>query len=177
LLEEPEKKRFPFVVALSLVAFAAGCDDSPTDPSPDAPTFTMALTTANEVPPITGAEAGGSGTATIRLNITRNASNAITAATVDFSVSLAGFPASTVIISAHIHEAAAGATGPVRVNTGLASGDVTLVNGIGSFNKNANVTDVAVIQRILDNPSAFYFNVHSSANPGGVIRSQLIRTN
>ena len=171
-------KRFPFVVALSLVAFAAGCDDSPTDPSPDAPTFTMALSAANEVPPITGAEAGGSGTVTIRMNITRNASNAITAATVDFNVSLAGFPASTVITIAHIHEAAAGATGGIRVNTGLASGDVTLVNGIGGFSKpGVNATDLAAIQRILDNPSGFYFNVHSSANPGGVVRAQLVRTN
>jgi hypothetical protein len=170
-------KRFAIVTALGLLAIAAGCEDSPTNPSDSAPTFTMALTSANEVPAITGAEAGASGTATIRLNLTRNASNVITAATVDFNVSLAGFPASTVITAAHIHEAAAGVTGSVRVNTGLASGDVALVNGIGTFNKTAvNVTDLTIIDRILANPSAFYFNVHSTANPGGVIRAQLVRT-
>ena len=170
-------KRFAFVVALGLFTIVAACDDSPTNPSSDIPTFTMALTTANEVPPITGAEATGSGTAVITLNITRNAANAITAATVNFSVSLAGFPASTNITIAHIHEAAAGVTGPIRVNTGLASGDVTLVNGVGGFVKRGiNVTDLTIIDRILANPSAFYFNVHSTANPGGVIRAQLVRT-
>lgn len=170
-------KRFAFVVALSLLTIVAACDDSPTNPSNNVPTFTMTLTTANEVPPITGVEASGSGNVTIRLNITRDAANTITAATVDFAVTMTGFPATTAINVAHIHEGAAGATGPIRVNTGLAAGEVTLVGGAGSFTKNAvNVTDLSVIQRILDNPSAFYFNVHSTLNPGGVIRAQLVRT-
>jgi hypothetical protein len=170
-------KRFAFAAALSLLTIVAACNDSPTNPSGTVPTFTMALTTANEVPPITGAEAGASGNVTIKLNITRDAANTITAATVDFAVTLAGFPASTAITIAHIHEAPAGVTGPIRVNTGLAQGDVTLVGGAGSFTKNAvNVTDLTIIQRILDNPSAFYFNVHSAANTGGVIRAQLVRT-
>ena len=171
-------KRFALAVALCLpLAVAAGCDDSPTNPSDDTPTFTMALTPANEVPPVTGPEATGSGNVTIKMNITRNASNVITAATVDFNVTMTGFPASTNITIAHIHEAAAGANGPIVVNTGIASGQVTLTNGAGSFTRNAiNATDLAAIQRILDNPSAFYFNVHSTANPGGVIRAQLVRT-
>lgn len=170
-------KRFVFAAVLCLTTIVAACDDSPTNPSDTAPTFTMALTTANEVPPITGVEAGASGSVTITLNITRDAANTITAATVDFSVTLTGFPASTSITIAHIHEAAAGVTGPIRVNTGLAQGDVTLAGGAGSFTKNAvNVTDLTIIQRILDNPAAFYFNVHSAANTGGVIRAQLVRT-
>ena len=170
-------KRFPFVAALCLLTIvSAGCDDSPTDPSATVPTFSMALTTANEVPPITGVEAGASGNATIKLNITRDSANTITAATVDFAVTMTGFPASTTITIAHIHEAASGVTGPIRVNTGLNS-DVSLVNGAGSFTRNGvNVTDLSIIQRILDNPSAFYFNVHSAANGGGVIRAQLVRT-
>src|SRR5688572_17593485 len=157
-------KRYAFVVALCLLAIVAACDDdSPTNPSGNVPTFVMALTTANEVPPISNAEAGASGNVTIRLNITRNASNVITAATVDFAVTLAGFPATTNITIAHIHEAAAGAIGPIVVNTGLASGEVTLVGGSGSFTKNGvNATDLAAIQRMLDTPSAFYFNVHST---------------
>src|SRR5688572_11875781 len=169
-------KRLSFVVALSLFTIVAACDDSPTNPSNNVPTFTMALTPANEVPPVTGMEAGASGNVTIRLNITRDNANTITAATVDFAVTLTGFPTTTTITAAHIHEAAAGANGPIRVNTGVAS-DVPLVGGAGSFTRNAvNVTDLTIIQRILDNPSAFYFNVHSVANPGGVIRAQLIRT-
>lgn len=169
-------KRLSFVVALCFITIVAACDDSPTNPSNTVPTFTMALTTANEVPPVTGTEAGASGNVTIRLNITRDNANTITAATVDFVCTLTGFPATTTITAAHIHEAAVGVNGPVRVNTGVAS-DVPLSGGAGSFTKNAvNVTDLTIIQRILDNPSAFYFNVHSAANPGGVIRAQLIRT-
>src|SRR5688500_12114805 len=169
-------KRLSFAVALFLITIVVACDDSPTNPSSTVPTFTMALTTANEVPPITGTEAGASGNVTIRLNITRDAANTITAATVDFVCTLTGFPTTTTITAAHIHEAAAGVNGPVRVNTGVAS-DVPLAGGAGSFTKNAvNVTDLSIIQRILDNPSAFYFNVHSALNPGGVIRAQLVRT-
>ena len=170
-------KRFAFVVALCLLTIVAGCDDSPTNPSANAPTFTMALTTANEVPPISNAEAGASGNVTIKLNLTRDSANTITAATVDFAVTLSAFPSTTNITIAHIHEAAAGVTGPIVVNTGLTSGEVNLVGGAGSFTKNGvNATDLAAIQRILNNPSAFYFNVHSTLNPGGVIRAQLVRT-
>ena len=170
-------KRLPFVLALCLFTVVAACDDSPTNPSTTVPTFTFPLTTANEVPPISNAEAGASGNVTIKLNLTRNASNTITAATVDFAVTLTGFPASTNITIAHIHENVAGVTGPIVVNTGLSSGEVTLVNGAGSFTKNGvNVTDLTIIDRILANPSGFYFNVHSTANPGGVVRAQLVRT-
>jgi CHRD domain len=171
-------KRLSFVVALCLVTIVAGCNSkSPTAPTPTVPTFTFPLTTSNEVPAISNAESTGSGSVTIKLNVTRDAANTITAATVDFTVTLTGFPATTAITVAHIHEAAAGVNGPVRVNTGLAAGEVTLVGGAGGFTKNAvNVTDLTIIQRILDSPSAFYFNVHSTLNPGGVVRAQLVRT-
>ena len=170
-------KRLAFVAALCLFTIAAACEDSPNNPSSTVPTFTFALSSANEVPPIANAEAGASGNVTIKLNLTRNTANTITAATVDFAVTLTGFPASTNITIAHIHENVAGVTGPIVVNTGLSSGEVTLVNGAGSFTKNGvNVTDLTIIDRILANPSAFYFNVHSTANPGGVIRAQLVRT-
>jgi hypothetical protein len=169
-------KRSTFAAALCLLSVVAACDDSPNNPSGNVPTFVMALTPGNEVPAVTGVEATGSGNVTIRLNITRDNANTITAATVDFTTTLTGFPASTTITAAHIHEAAAGVNGPVRVNTGVAS-DVPLVGGAGSFTKNAvNVTDLTIIQRMLDNPSAFYFNVHSAANAGGVVRAQLVRT-
>lgn len=170
--------RLSVSLVLGLALVGAGCKDSPTEPPPPAiPTFTFGLTSANEVPPVSNSEAGASGTVTIRLNITRDAAGAITAATVDFQCSLSGFPATTNITAAHIHEAPAGSNAGVRVNTGLASGEVALVGGSGTFTKNAvNVTDVAIIQRILDNPSGFYFNVHSTANGGGVVRGQLVRT-
>ena len=51
-----------------------------------------------------------------------------------------------------------------------------LTNGSGSFTvAGINVTaDVA--SAMLANPSGYYFNVHSTANPGGVARGTLTRT-
>jgi hypothetical protein len=34
---------------------------------------------------------------------------------------------------------------------------------------------VAVFNAIINNPSGFYFNVHSTLNPGGVARGQLVK--
>ena len=155
------------VVALAVVA--AGCSKSSTSPSttPTKPTFTAALSTANEVPPITNAEAGGRGDATITIDQT--------ALSVTFVVNLNGFPAGTPINIAHIHEAPAGTNGSVRVATTLAAGQVTLTNGSGSFTSVATGQDAALLQAIINNPAGYYFNAHSTLNPGGVVRGQLVR--
>jgi hypothetical protein len=158
-----------FALALTVALFAAACSgssSSPTTSSPTKPTFTAELKTSNEVPAITGAEASGSGTASITFDQTAN--------TVTFVVNLSGFPAGTPINIAHIHTGAAGVSGAVLVTTTLAAGEVTLANGSGSFSKTAPVTaDVA--QGIINNPAGFYFNVHSTLNPGGVARGQLVK--
>src|SRR5262245_32120431 len=69
--KENQMKRLSlFVVALAFVA--AGCSKSSTAASntPTKPTFTAALSTQNEVPPITNAESGGRGDATITIDQT-----------------------------------------------------------------------------------------------------------
>jgi hypothetical protein len=38
-----------------------------------------------------------------------------------------------------------------------------------------STVDPAVAQNIINNPSAFYFNIHSTLNPGGVARGQLVK--
>src|SRR5688572_16694414 len=90
-----------------LLALAAGCDDSPIEPSPDStPTFTAALDPANEVPPVMTVESTCAGNVTIRItNLTRNSSQVITGARVDFSGNMANCPANTLINLGHIHEA------------------------------------------------------------------------
>ena len=171
--------KFLALAAVSLVALmGAACgddDDNGPTPLPTRITFTSVLSPANEVPAITGAEATGSGNATIAFNLTRDSAQAITAATADFSVTLAGFPATTAINAAHIHTGVAGATSGVLVDTGLTAGIVTLTNGAGSFTQNGRALQADVAQNIINNPAGFYFNVHSSANPGGVVRGQLVR--
>jgi len=177
-------KRVSFV-ALAILVTAVACSKKSTEngggggggttPTPvvttSTQTFTVPLVAAAEVPAIAGAEANASGTATIKFNLTKT-DNALTGATVDFSVNVAGVTSNVTL--AHIHTGAVGSNGGIVVNTGVASGDVPLAGGTGSFTKNgiSNFT-VDVANSILNNPSAFYFNVHTSSNPGGVMRGQL----
>lgn len=170
-------KGLPVLAAFAL--FAAACGSSSTSPStssPTKPTFTAALSPANEVPPITGPEATGSGTATITFDTTTNASGQITAATVTFVVNVSGFPANTPLNIAHIHTGAAGVAGAVLVNTGLTAGNnSTNAAGSGTFTVAGISVTADVASAIIANPGGYYFNVHSAANPGGVARGQLSR--
>jgi hypothetical protein len=172
-------KRFPSlaIVAFAFSVLASACgSDSPAAPTtPTNPTFTATLSPSNEVPAIVGAEAAGSGTATVTIVTNKDAAGNITSATATFVVNLQGFPAGTPINIAHIHQAAAGVNGSVVVNSGLTAGQNVLTTGSGSFTAAGLVVDPALAQNILNNPAGFYFNVHSTLNPGGVARGQLVR--
>jgi CHRD domain-containing protein len=163
------------VLAIALSLLAAGCSsDHTTAPSAVNPSFTATLSPANEVPPIANAESVGRGTVTVTFNPTYNAGN-ITAATATFVVNLTGFPANTPINAAHIHPGAAGVNGGVLVSTGLAAGQLVLANGSGTYTSPAVTVIPEVAQQIIRTPEAYYFNVHSTINPGGVARGQLQR--
>jgi hypothetical protein len=171
-------KRTVILLAMTVGLAACGDDDPPTGPSNTGPIiFTAQLSAANEVPPITNAESGGRGTATITFNVPRDpATGAVTGGgTVNFSVQLNGFPAGSRAQAAHIHPGAAGVNGTVLVNTGLSPATaITLNDGTGSLTFN----DVAINQTdataIFANPAGFYFNVHSPVNPSGAVRGQLV---
>src|SRR5688572_31517409 len=164
-------------LAMALFALAAGLAVAADYPQAAAQaenlSFTATLSPANEVPAITNAESKGSGEVTIVLHLTRDASKAISAATADFKGSLKGFPADTAITAAHIHRGAAGANGPPVVNPMFKAGEITLSGGAGTFSKMGVTVTPAVAQEIIGGPAGFYFNVHSSANSGGVARGQL----
>jgi hypothetical protein len=167
------------VMTIALALLATGCgSDSPSSPSsPNRLTFTAALSGNNEVPPIQGTEAGGSGNATITIDVTRDGSGNVTAATASFVVNISGLPANTPINLSHIHQAPAGTNGAVVVNTGLsAAAPVLLASGSGSFERSGiTVTPVDIATQIIANPAGFYFNSHSQLNGGGVVRGQLVR--
>jgi hypothetical protein len=166
-------------ILMAVLALAAGCDDdSPTQPSNSGPiVFVAQLSAANEVPPVTGAEAGGRGTATITFNVPRDSTGAITGGgTVTFGIQLNSFPANTAVILAHIHPGAAGVNGGVLVNTGLSqaaplllsSGSATVAITVDISQENATNITAA--------PANFYFNVHTPANSNpGAARGQLVR--
>jgi len=164
-------------LALAACVAAAGCgSDSPTTPSqPNTINFTATLSPANEVPAISNAEQSGRGTAAIKFNLTRDNAGAIQSGTVTFHYDLTGFPAGTTINLSHIHTGASGVAGPILIGTGqTAATALGLPNGAGSYEITAT-SDAATLQLIIDNPANFYFNVHSSLNPGGVARGQLVK--
>ncbi len=169
-------------LALVLIVLAAGCENS-SNPSPTPtptptpnPVFVSTLLAANEVPPITNAEQTASGTVRIELIVTRDAANAISTATANFTITLAGFPAGSSVNIAHIHQAPAGQNAGIAVNTGLSAGEVILAaNGTGGFTKNGVNVTPSIAQALLDAPAGFYFNVHTTLNPNGAIRGQLAR--
>lgn len=173
------------LILLTAIALAACDDDSPTAPSdPNVVVFTAQLSAANEVPAVTGAEANARGDARMTFNLTRDGSNNITAATVDFVVNLNSFPNGATWRLAHIHEGASGIAGPIRVDTGLTVATaISLPTGSISNHRfdarpvvnSAGQPDPVLINAIISNPAGFYFNVHSTANPGGAVRGQLVR--
>jgi hypothetical protein len=135
--------------------------------------FTVQLSPANENPPITNAESTGKGTAVITIHTDTN--------TVDFSISMDGFPPNTNVILAHIHPGATGTNGPAQIGvTGLsATTPLLLTSGKGTFTAMAvpaagdATTAASRITSILAAPQTYYFNVHTSVNGGGVMRGQL----
>ena len=163
------------LVGLSI--FAVGCgDSSPIDPSQGTTTtstFTIPLSSANEVPAITNADASGSGTAIIALTVTKDNGGNITSATANVQITVTGFPAGTRVTDAHIHGASAGSNGSVLVNAGLGSGELTITNGGGSITKNGINVPADRAAAILNNRAGHYFNVHTALNPDGAIRGQL----
>ena len=165
------------LVVLGLCALAGGCSDSspigPSDGTRATTTFTVPLSPANEVPAITNADASASGTATIALIVTRDASGNITSASANFQIAVAGFPAGTTVTDAHVHSAPSGANGGVSINTTLASGELTITNGSGSITKNGINVPADRAAAILGNPAGHYFNVHTALNPDGAVRGQL----
>ena len=131
--------------------------------------LTANLSGANE-PPIPGILTGAFGSATITVNLT--------ARTVTYAVTVFNLPSG--VTASHIHVGAVGIAGPVVVNFAPA------VTSSNDFSFSGTVQDTAFVlrpdqgirsaddmfQAILGGNS--YVNVHSSANPGGEIRGQLI---
>jgi len=157
---------------LAIAGAGCGSSSNPTSPS-TLKIFTVQLSPANEVPPITNAESVGKGTAVITIHTDTN--------TVDFSISMNSFPANTNVILAHIHPGAAGVNGGALIGvTGLSAGTpLLLTSGNGTYTATAvaaatdATTAASRIQSILAAPQNFYFNVHTTVNGGGVMRGQL----
>jgi hypothetical protein len=163
-------KRLALAAAVTILAFgAASCGSSSSNPNTpsDITIFTVQLSALNENPAITNAEATARGTAVITINKATQK--------VDFNVSLNSFPAGSAVNIAHIHGPATPSTNAgIVVSTTLSAGTVVLTNGSGTFSfQQTDPINATIIPQILANPGAFYFNVHTTLNPGGAIRGML----
>jgi len=159
-------------------ATCGGGNNNPAGPSNTGPiVFTAQLSAANEVPPVTNAESGARGSATVTMNVPRDSSGVPTdGGTINISVQLNGFPANTPVILGHIHTGAAGQNGGPIVNTNLSPATALLLSD-GTVN--TTFTSLAVsaanAQAIYSNPAGHYVNFHTQLNPGGAVRGQLVR--
>jgi hypothetical protein len=167
------------VVALLPIVVACG-DDEPADPA-TATNFTATLTGANEVPAVTTT---ASGTATLE----------VSGSQIIYTITATNLQNAVL---GHIHLAAAGANGSVRLNlcgTGAPEPACTSTSGTtGVVAAGTNGTTVGAppitFAELLAamRTSGAYVNVHTSAagctpgapgcNPGGEIRGQIVAAN
>ena len=171
-------KRFACVAVVTLF-MAAGCDDSPTNPSdPNVVVLTSSLLSSNEVPPISNEDATARGSVRVTFSVNRDAGNNVTGGTATFFISMTGFPEGTTLTGAHIHPGAAGVNGGVILSTGLSTANSAgaIVNGGGNLTFTVPV-NATVLNQILNSPENHYFNVHTTRNLPGAIRGQLAREN
>ena len=162
--------------AATAVAVATTAAPTPT-PAPTVQNqfvFTADLSPANVVPPITDAEASGSGTATVTIFTAKDTTGKIIGSNAKLEVTLKGFPATTVIVGLLAHTGAAGVNGGGIINSGItADTSVALTGGAGSITKdNLTITPENAIA-LIANPAAFYVLAHSQVHAAGVARGQL----
>lgn len=153
---------------------AASVAPAPTQ-TPTVYSYVADLKSSNEVPPIADAESSCIGQAKITLSVlTDPAYYNVTSGSAAFDVSLTGCPATTQIVLAHIHAGKATENGPVKVDTGLVPTQ-PITFGTGASIKKLDVpVDPTVADDLIANPGTYYFNVHTIAHGGGVVRGQLV---
>ena len=137
------------LLALALVAFGVAAI-AQQDPHGGRPLSTT-LSGAAEVPG--PGDTDGSGTATITLNHGQGQ--------VCFELTVSNIAPAT---AAHIHEGAADKAGPVVVG---------LTAPTEGTSKDCVSLDKEKIKAIMQNPSAYYINVHNADFPDGAVRGQL----
>ena len=119
-------------------------------------------------------KSGGQGHATITFNVTRDAAGAITAGTVDVVATFTGFPQRNgPHPGPHSHRR----LDCVRRRGGChgscgGRGHVPQRHRLLREKRLSNHSPVDTANQIIANPAAFYFNVHTATNPGGVVRGQ-----
>lgn len=135
------------------------------------------MSPANEVPPVSGLDATGSGS--IFILAKRDAQGVIERGLVFFEASYR-FPSAVTLTGMHIHPGAAGVNGSVAISSGLSSSNSDAQNVTqGTIQRDVEVTSGAALDALrglFSNPSAYYLNLHTTANTGGAMRGQVQAT-
>lgn len=139
--------------------------------------FRAVMLPSNEVPAV---DINASGGALIVAHVMRNAAGEVASGSVDFIISY-NMPGAASFTGLHIHRGVRGENGPVVINTGIggAAGNVDDATGRAGMRRQAqapptNAAALSALRDMLDNPAGFYVNLHTTVNPGGVIRGQLM---
>jgi hypothetical protein len=138
--------------------------------------FRPLMSSLQEVPAITPVAQGA---ALVEVNVNRDPqTGAIISGTVTFDVDYS-FPSAVTITGLHIHNGATGVNGPVVIDTGTNSTSTAVTNAtrgnifrIVEINS-SNTNGIAALNGLFADPTQFYVNMHTTANPGGAIRGQL----
>ncbi|MFN7921274.1 MAG: CHRD domain-containing protein [Bryobacteraceae bacterium] len=140
----------------------------------DASTFTVRPSPNNEVPSVTGLDA--SAIADVRLHTLRGEDGAVRAGLVVFDADYR-FPGDVEFTGMHVHDGPATDNGPVRLDSGLSSArSVKSATGFGNIWLASIVSTpegLATMNSVLSSPELHYFNIHTTANPGGALRTQM----
>src|SRR5262249_6317730 len=107
----------------------------------------------------------------LTMQLSRTASGEITGGTVNFLLKFK-FPGDVTITGYPLREGNVTTNGPMVINADESS---TSFQREGMIDLSTEVTDPALLQRILANPAGFYINLSTSANPTGALRGQLTK--
>ncbi len=131
----------------------------------------------NEVPPV-ASRASGMGFVTILAS--RNADGQLISSEATFDLSYSGFPEGTQFTGFHIHNGGNGVNAGVTIDSGLSRAQ-NVFAGAGGAGTLRYVIDVnvaapaavATVQGLFTDAGSGYWNLHTTVNAGGEIRTQL----
>jgi hypothetical protein len=145
----------------------------------DTVVFRTRMLPDNEVPPV--AAPGNSATATITARVLRDDRGNIRDATVTFEIDYT-LATAVIFTGLHIHNAPAGQNGSVVIDTGItATNSVSAALGTGRISRtvnydSSNTNGIRFVTGLLAMPELYYVNIHTTVNPGGLMRGQLLPT-
>jgi uncharacterized protein (TIGR03437 family) len=140
----------------------------------DSMSFDVTALPSNEVPAIAGLNARA--WARFTAHSLRNNEGWTVAAFTVFDVNHE-FPGQTQFTGMHLHNAPAGANGGVVIDSRLGSANQPAsATGVGNIYRavlQATSAAIGHVNGVASNPADYYFNLHTTVNPGGAVRSQL----